>query len=110
MADWKASLWLDWYWGPRALQRSWVWKREMAYAAGPCRAEWRRPRPPEEVDKEACSQASGDKGPVHTDSRQWRISLSKLAEAWVMEAGGVTRVEKLNLHQEAQSRRSNKPV
>ena len=69
-----------------------------------------RPRPPEEVDKEACSQASGDKGPVHMDSRQWRISLSKLAEAWVMEAGGVTRVEKLNLHQEAQSRRSNKPV
>jgi hypothetical protein len=67
-------------------------------------------RPPEEVDKEACSQASGDKGPVHMDSRQWRISLSKLAEAWVMEAGGVTRVEKLNLHQEAQSRRSNKPV
>ena len=33
------------------------------------------------------------KGPVHMDSRQWRISLSKLAEAWVIEAGGVTRVE-----------------
>ena len=71
---------------------------------------WRNPSPPAVVAKEAWSQASAGKGPVHNASKQFLTAVSKVSMAEPRHVDGVTRVAYTTLQKDAQWRSNRSPA